>query len=84
MKILKRILIILVFLAALIVMAFFYVQNSQSVNVDLLLQTVELSLGMALLLSFLVGCILGLLVSTPTILLLKSQLSSARKRLDQH
>lgn len=84
MKILKRILIILVFLAALIVMAFFYVQNSQSVNVDLLLQTVELSLGMGLLLSFLVGCILGLLVSTPTILLLKSQLSSARKRLDQH
>lgn len=84
MKILKRILIILVFLAALIVMAFFYVQNSQSVNVDLLLQTVELSLGMALLLSFLVGCILGLLVSTPTILLLKSQLSSARKRLEQH
>lgn len=84
MKILKKILIILVFLAALIVMAFFYVQNSQSVNVDLLLQTVELSLGMGLLLSFLVGCILGLLVSTPTILLLKSQLGSARKRLEQH
>jgi len=81
---LKRVSIVLLLAAVLVIGAFFSVQNASSVPLDLLVfQLADRPLALWILLAFALGGVLGVAISAVTIVRLKSGQISLRRQLDK-
>jgi uncharacterized integral membrane protein len=68
-------------LILILLVTIFAVQNNESIKINLLFWEIDGSLALVLVITFILGILIGLLVSTPTTLRKRSQLAEARKRL---
>jgi putative membrane protein len=80
----ERMMMRIIFVFALILIllvTIFAVQNNELIKINLLFWEIDGSLALVLVITFILGILIGLLVSTPTTLRKRSQLAEARKRL---
>ena len=68
-------------LLLILLVTIFAVQNNAMIEVNLLFWRVDGSLALVLVITIILGILIGLLLSTPTALRNRSQLSELRKRL---
>jgi len=84
MKLLKKLITVLVLLAAVAAGVLFALQNKEPIALDLLVYTFEPhSLALWLLLSLALGGLLGLLISGVLIVRLRTSLSMAQRKLSK-
>ena len=84
MKLLKKLITVLVLLAAIAVGVLFALQNEEPIALDLLVYTFEPhSLALWLLLALALGGLLGLVISGVLIVRLRASLSMAQRKLSK-
>ena len=84
MKLLKKLITVLVLLAAIAAGVLFALQNKEPIALDLLVYTFEPhSLALWLLLAFALGGLLGLAISGVLIVRLRTSLSMAQRKLSK-
>lgn len=83
MRWIKTLVVGLLCLAVLMVGILFAIHNTDKVTIDLVfIQLPEASLSLWLIATFVLGGFLGVIISVATILMLRTRLGSARRRVD--